>query len=603
MMRAALEQALANGHLRQIDLHAGLFLQGLAKGSREEVLLAAVLASRAVGEGHICLPLEQVAGRWLFERELGLQAPDLIIWRERLLASGVVSGPGGKTPMILDDGDLLYLARYATCENDIGEDLLQRSRGVLEVHPLAAADLLDQLFPEPVAVNWQKLAAALALLKQFVLISGGPGTGKTYTVARILALIQALAGQPLRIALAAPTGKAAVRLHESIAKAKESLEPELAELVPQDTRTIHRLLGVVPGSGRYRHNEDNPLHLDLLVLDEASMIDVPLMASIVKALPGKARLIMLGDKDQLTSVEAGSLFGDICARGYPVWSGGLCQQMQQLVGSQPVAPAEQESLGDSIVILQESYRFREKSGISELALAVRSGNREHMAAVLQDRTHADLEFEQVDSGSLPNWLAGRLYEGFGACFSATSPWEALSVLDRFRVLCALRDGAAGVSGINSAAEHILRSKGIIRGNEAWYRGRPIMIRVNHYGLQLFNGDTGIVWPDDEQRLWAWFFRQDGELQKVPLSRLPDHETAYATTVHKSQGSEFAEVLFVLPLQESRVLNRELIYTGVTRARHKLTICGDLELLASGVDSHVVRFSGLRDRLWQKGLDV
>ena len=507
--------------------------------------------------------------------------------------------PGGNTPLILDSADRLYLARYYNCENDIGEDLLHRSRGILEVDLQAATGLLDRLFPEPGDVNWQKQAAALALIKQFILISGGPGTGKTYTVARILALMQALAVKPLRIALAAPTGKAAVRLHESITRAKELLDPELASMVPEETLTIHRLLGVLPGSGGYRHNEGNKLHLDLLVLDEASMIDVPLMASVSKALPGNARLIMLGDKDQLTSVEAGSLFGDICTKSYPLWSPDLCRRLQQLTKNKPVPSADHEPFGDTIVILQESYRFKEKSGISEFALAVRSGKQEHMAEVLQEKTYADLHFKRVDSSSLHTWLPVQLYQGFCACFSAASPREALSCFENFRVLCAVRDGATGVNGVNRTAEQVFRRKGIIKGNETWYQGKPLMIRVNHYGLQLFNGDTGIVWPDDEQRLWAWFLRQDGDMQKVALSRLPDHETAYAITVHKSQGSEFAEVLLILPLTDSRVVNRELIYTGITRARNKLTICGDPELLATSADRHVIRFSGLRDRLWKK----
>lgn len=597
MMRTHLEQALALGYLRRIDLHAGLFVHDLAARHKDELLLAAALASRAVGEGHICLPLDQVAGRPVFGRDIAVTAPDLVAWRKILISSGVADEPGGNSPLILDSADRLYLARYYACEIDIGEDLLGRSRGISEVDPRKAAGLLDRLFPEAVQINWQKQAAALALLKQFLLISGGPGTGKTYTVARILALLQALSEKPLRIALAAPTGKAAFRLHESISRARQSLDPELAAMVPEETRTIHRLLGVLPGSGGYRYNEGNPLHLDLLVLDEASMIDVPLMAGLVKALPATARLVMLGDKDQLTSVEAGSLFGDICALNYPAWSSSLCRRLQGLTGNSVLPATDRETLGDSIVILQESYRFNEKSGLREIAAAVRTGEQDQLNEVLENGVFPGLHFQQIGSSGLHAWLSERLYEGFQACFSAADPRAALAVLENFRVLCAVREGPAGVNRVNRTAEQILRRKGAIRGNDNWYRGRPIMIRINDYGQQLFNGDTGIVWPDEEMRLWAWFVRQDGEMQKVPLSRLPDHETAYAITVHKAQGSEFSEVLLMLPVTESRILNRELIYTGVTRARNKLTICGDHEVMAKGIARHVVRFSGLRDRLW------
>ena len=600
-MRSLLEQAVSMGQLRHIDLHAGLFLHGLADRGKRDLLLATVLASRAVGDGHICLPLEESAGRRVFGHEISLTAPELVSWRENLFASGMVGGPGENIPLVLDSADRLYLARYFRCENDIGEDLLRRSRGLMEVDVQGGAELLNRLFPEQDGVNWQKQAAALALIKQFTLISGGPGTGKTYTVARILALLQALAGKPLRVALTAPTGKAAVRLHESIQSARESMEADLVATVPEETLTIHRLLGVLPDSGRFRHHQDNRLHLDLLIVDEASMIDVPLMAGLVKALPARARLIMLGDREQLTSVEAGSLFGDICAHGETGWSPGLCRLLKQLTGYGPVSSTERETFADVVALLRESYRFREKSGVGELARAVRSGEREKTIKVLKEQTYGDLHFEQVAKSDFKTWLSGRLEEGFRDCFSASGPREALAALGRFRMLCAVREGVAGVSGVNRIAEQTFRRRGLIKEHENLYRGKPLMISSNHYGLQLFNGDTGILWPDEEGKLRAWFMRPDGGIRKVALSRLPDHETAYAITVHKAQGSEFTEVVFVLPRSDTRVLSRELIYTGITRAREKLTLCGDLELIEKSIGRRVLRYSGLRDKIW-KGTD-
>ncbi|MDD3620420.1 MAG: AAA family ATPase, partial [Desulfobulbaceae bacterium] len=299
-MRSLLEKAVQANVLRAIDFQAGLFVEEMSGGSDPELLLAAALASRSVGDGHICLPLDVVAGQPVFPPELPCSAPQLDRWRSGLKAGGAVGGPGGAEPLILD-GNRLYLARYHRCETLIAEDLLRRSAIRRDVDPEQAVRLLDRLFPGGGPLDRQKIAAAVAAVNQLVVISGGPGTGKTYTVARILALLQALAGGGLRIGLAAPTGRAAVRLHESIVKARETMDGELATPVPDRAVTLHRLLGLMPHNGRFRHNRDNPLHLDLLVIDEASMIDVPLMAAVLEALPGSARLVLLGDRDQLTS--------------------------------------------------------------------------------------------------------------------------------------------------------------------------------------------------------------------------------------------------------------------------------------------------------------
>lgn len=596
-MRELLEKAVRINALRAIDLHAGLFVERLAGGSSPELLLAAALASRSVGDGHICLPLDEVAGRPVFSPELPCTAPELDGWLARLAASGVVGGPGGTEPLILE-ADRLYLARYHRCEVTIARDILRRSGTILPVDGKRAAPLLDRLFPAGDGIDRQKIAAAVAALKQFVVISGGPGTGKTYTVARILALLQALAGGRLRIGLAAPTGRAAVRLHESIVRARETMDAELAAPVPDQALTLHRLLGLMPGSGEFRHNRDNPLHFDLLVVDEASMIDVPLMAGLVEALPPSSRIILLGDRDQLTSVEAGSLFGDVCGSGEPRWSADLCGEVRRLTGFDPGPGKTGWTFGDSVVLLRTGYRFAAESAIGELAAAVNAGRPEAMASVLR-RGRGDVVHEQPRPEMFQDWLAGRLRAGFGGCFAARGPEEALSAASRFRVLCAVREGLAGVAGLNSLAETIFRRSGLIVGGDRLYRGRPVMIRRNQYALQLFNGDTGVLWPDGEGRPWAWFYRPDGSLWPVAPARLPEHDTAYATTVHKAQGSEFDEVLLILPFEDNRVLTRELVYTGITRARRKLTLCGDVSLLAAAIGRRVVRFSGLPGRLWEE----
>jgi exodeoxyribonuclease V alpha subunit len=596
-MRSLLEKAVQANVLRSIDLYAGLFIERMTGGPAPEILLAAALASRSVGDGHICLPLDEAAGQRVFLPEWSCSAPEFDRWRAHLQASGVVGGPGGDEPLILD-ADRLYLARYHRCETAIAQDLIRRGGSRLPVDMEKTARLLDRLFPVGGPLDRQKIAAAVAAVKQFVVISGGPGTGKTYTVARILALLQALAGGGLRIGLAAPTGRAAVRLHESIARARETMDGDLAAPVPDRAVTLHRLLGLRPRNGAFRHNRENPLHLDLLVIDEASMIDVPLMAALLEALPDTARLVLLGDRDQLTSVEAGSLFGDVCGSGEPRWSADLCRQVGRLTGF-AIEPGEVvETFGDSVVLLHTGYRFTAHSAIGEFAAAVNSGSPDRLTEILK-RNHEDVVFEQPGPETFPERLAARLWAGFEGCFAAREPEEALAALNRFRALCAVREGREGVAGLNRLAEAMLHRKGLMGTNDRLYRGRPVMIRKNHYDLQLFNGDTGIIWPDSAGKLWAWFYRPDGSVWPIAPARLPEHDTAFATTVHKAQGSEFDVVLFVLPFEDNRVLTRELMYTGITRARQKLILCGGFQLLAAGIDRRVVRWSGLSDRLWRK----
>ena len=438
-MRTVLEKVVFAGQLREIDLHAAFFLHKLSNKPSPELLLAASLASRAVGDGHICLPLDTVAGKQVFTSDIPCQAPGLESWRQQLLSSGVVGPPGSDEPLVMDKADRLYLARYYRCERMIADDLLSRSQGTIPVDMKVAASLVAKLFPANAKEDWQKVAVAVAALKKFVVISGGPGTGKTYTVARILALLQAMAGGVMRIGLVAPTGKAAMRLQESIVNARKTIDEELAAMVPAETKTLHRLLGFNPGTGSFRYNRENKLHLDLLVIDEASMIDVPLMGALVDALPEKTRVIMLGDRDQLTSVEAGSLFGDICSAKEVGWSSELCTHIEQLVGWAPEPVCSDENFGDSVVLLRTSYRFQEKNGIASLAYAVNSGNSE-LLKNMYGKEYDDLVLSSPEQDDPYQHLEEHLLSGFKRCFASHDPAEALTAFTRFRVLCAIREG-------------------------------------------------------------------------------------------------------------------------------------------------------------------
>ncbi len=601
-METLLRRACENGELRLLDLHLGLLLEKLAgeKGRNPDLLLAATLASAAVGCGHVCLPLEHAG-------ELGLEQiaellPEPGRWREKLLASAVVTTPGSTSPLILDKRNHLYLYRYFRYEEQTALQLRTRAAQELELtDPARAADLLDRLFgPATDSPDFQKIAAAMALLKPLLVISGGPGTGKTHTVARILALVQAMAEQPLRIGLAAPTGKAAARLRESILRAGTTLPPELARSLPDQAQTLHRLLGFRARGKGFRHNRGNLLHLDLLVLDEASMIDVVLMDALLQALPLTTRLILLGDQHQLASVEAGSLFADLCGPGGQGWSGQLRHRLRELtrVELPPDQGKDSASPADWVITLQTSYRFVDSSGIKTLARAVNSGDPAQLEPLFNAGA-TDLEFNHSRGRERETWLAKRLVQGYRPITEAGSLEEAFAAMEGFRVLCGVRSGPAGVETVNDMAEKALARRGLIPPDTDWYRGRPLIIRRNQYQMQLFNGDTGLAWPDEQGQLRAWFKDADNQLRPFTPARLPEHDTAYGLTIHKAQGSEFDEVLLLLPEEPNRVLSRELLYTGITRARTRLILCADREILRIAVKQRIRRWSGLGYRLWKE----
>ena len=569
MMRTLLQQACDRNEIRRLDLHTGLFLEKLGGGNQPELLLAATLAAAAVGNGHTCLPLAQAAELSPLP-DLSV-FPDSATWRKILLSTPVVDRPGSIAPLILDADNRLYLYRFYRYEADIARDLLKRAGQSIEVDSRQARELLHDLFPDHHKTDDQQTAAALALTRRLLVISGGPGTGKTHTVARILALIQALHDKPLRIGLAAPTGKAAARLQEAICRAKLSIPTELAENIPEQAQTLHRLLGFRPGEDTFRYNHTNPLHLDLLVLDEASMIDVVLMDSLLQALPAQTRLILLGDPNQLASVEAGSVFADLCST---------------------------EPLADSVITLRTSYRFRGTSGIGALATAINSGSIQKVDSVVAT-DFSDLDIHYSTDQHQKHWLRKQIIKGFQEMVTASSVEEAMQAMKKFRVLCAVRKGPAGVETINKLAERVLRENGLIPGDTDWYQGKPIIIRRNHYDMELFNGDTGLLWRDQDNRLRAWFMRPDNQLHPVSPARLPDHDTAYGITVHKAQGSEFDRVLLLLPGEQSRVLSRELLYTGITRARNTLSLCCSRDILAAAVRQRTIRWSGLTEKLRQQ----
>ncbi|UVE17937.1 exodeoxyribonuclease V subunit alpha [Pseudomonas sp. LS44] len=556
------------------------------------VLAAAALCCEALGRGDVCLPLARWAGQRPWP-EVAFNLPPLQRWREQLQHSSLVAGAGGFAPLILDR-ERLYLARYQAYEAQLAAQLLARAAQQPLVDEAQLGDSLTRLFAfNTTAPDWQRLAAAQAVRRNLAVISGGPGTGKTTTVVRLLAALLEQSGTSLAIGLAAPTGKAAARMAEAIRQAKAALpvSEAIKAALPEQARTLHRLLGSRGDSPQVRHHAGNPLALDVLVVDEASMVDLALMAKLVAALPANARLILLGDKDQLAAVEAGAVFAELCeGRGFDAQAAA---DLQRISGQTVAIENPRSRLGDAVVLLTHSHRFAGDSGIGELARRINAGDAPGTLQLLGEG-RADLVWQPQPT---PQALLERLEQGYAPYLAATQtgdPAAAFAAFNGFRALTAQREGAFGVSGLNEALEARIKRTERIAARERWYVGRPVMVRQNDYALGLFNGDIGLC-LNSEFGLRVFFEGEDGFRAFAP-ARLPSHDSAFAMTVHKSQGSEFAEVLLALPETPSPLLTRALLYTGITRAKRQVEIWALPARLAEAVNTRAERAAGLAERL-------
>jgi exodeoxyribonuclease V alpha subunit len=599
------------GILADVDVHFAHLMARLARSDDPDLLLAAALVSHRMSSGHPCAELSAMAGRVVLPGlEDGpaegdpIMAPSLARWTAALRATSVVGDGVDGRPLVLDASSRLYLHRYWTYERELARDLRDRAAALADDVELARlrADL-SALFPrrDGGGPDWQRIAAATAVLRRLCVVSGGPGTGKTTTVVRILAL---LLGQRagMRIALAAPTGKAAARMQEAIRSAKEAtgLSDDLRAQIPDQASTIHRLLGARPGSSRFRHDAAHPLPLDALVVDEASMVDLALMAKLVAALPPEARLVILGDRDQLASVEAGAVLGDLCGPT-PGFSDAFRARVADVTGeSVPRGAASTSPVCDAVVLLTESHRFTAESGVGRLAAAVNGGDVVEARALLGDPDVTGVAWR--NDGSLADLVAAAAdgYAEYVALAGAgAAPADVFAAFRRFRVLCAHRRGPWGAEAVNLAVDREIRRRLVVESDVAFYPSRPVLVTQNDYALGLFNGDVGIALADDEApgRVRIVFETARGGVRRLTPGRLPMHEAVWATTVHKSQGSEFDRVLLVLPNEDSPLVTRELVYTGITRSRGEVEIWGPETVLDAGLGRRLARSSGLREALW------
>ncbi|WP_018869289.1 exodeoxyribonuclease V subunit alpha [Thioalkalivibrio sp. ALgr3] len=608
-------------------------------------LLLAALASHQAGRGHVCLDLDAL-----------LEAPDrtLALPPEGEAATAVLPSEAlrgttraeldqaladarlcaddapGASPLVRARGQL-YLRRYWEAERRVGEAVRARLEDAPAwreaLDPAGTRQWLDRLFPATApggGPDWQRIACVLAAGSGFGVITGGPGTGKTTTVLRLLALLQGLQGdgEALRIRLAAPTGKAAARLNASVGGALDRLNLEalpdgerLRSRIPAGVVTLHRLLGARPGARGFRHDAANPLPVDVLVVDEASMIDLELMAALVEAVPRHARLILLGDRDQLASVEAGAVMGELCARASDGhYTPETVAWLKAHAGAE-IPTALQDGAGQAldqhVVMLRHSHRFDADSGIGQLATAVNEGRAGEVRLPTPDGAVDRLTLEAGDG---PGWLArvldgdpqreaagyrhylealARLRPAGGAARGAWEDWarEVLQAHGHFQLLCAVRRGPRGLEQLNRRIAAALRERGLLAGEGTWVEGRPVIVTRNDYALGLINGDIGIAlavprWlaagedePQDDEAssgpesrvLRVAFLATDGRVRWIPPNRLEGVESAFALTVHKAQGSEFDHVALILPDTDSPILTRELVYTAITRASRRFTL--------------------------------
>jgi exodeoxyribonuclease V alpha subunit len=593
---------LETGWLGLYEMEMIRFLgKEFGKLSQDEKLCA-VFTSLFLKSGHTCLPLEMSPQEWggiLGLEESSIKILPSVINVTEIKKSSLTGDPGDKNPFLLENNQLMF-NRIRNSEQQIAEWIRQKSSyHSMEFSSKEASNEMYRLFGEGDGnINWQKTAAALSLIKPFVIISGGPGTGKTTTVARILALHQRLAGRPLKIALAAPTGKAAGRMAEALTNVFDSLDlsGEEKSLLPKEAKTLHRLLSGLEHRGLLPPVEKKLLHYDLVIVDEASMIDLTLVHRLISHLSEKTRLILIGDKDQLASVEAGSVFADLCSKPDNSFQSETADMLTGIGADGNLPVSGQSVLNDSIVYLTKSYRFGSDSGIGSLAGEIKSGASDQagiseIISKFEELSHMEFTFEKEDFDRLINGLSEKLKE----TAALNNPAELIAHWKRSVWLGVLRRGLTGTDRLNRLAEQQIAALRIVPFEKEWYHGRPVIITQNDYNLDVFNGDLGVCMRDSDEQLWV-YVETGSEIKRIKPHRLIHYEPAYFLTVHKSQGSEFSHVNLLLPRSDTPVLTRELIYTAVTRAKNSFSLFGEMNLFVKGIKRKTERYTGLKERL-------
>ncbi|MFT6901125.1 MAG: exodeoxyribonuclease V alpha subunit [Colwellia sp.] len=618
--------------------------QSLAKNdtnNNQQLFHLLIALSESLRAGHSCLPIVTLANT-CFGYSCDKQgivthhgftfdnAPDLVALCQQL------SITAEDNQAIVFNSNKLYLRRYYHFEQALLQFISAKNaqQNDVKLQTFDSADIkncLAVLFPAETSeqsndeVDWQKVAVANAINKKFSIIAGGPGTGKTYTVTKLLAALVMLnssdqltpnkhINKEIKIALVAPTGKAAQRLSESVTNALHGFKGQISEQVlakiPHEAQTLHRLLGVIPNSVNFRHHQDNLLNIDVLLIDEVSMVDLALMVRVFRALPNHCQVILLGDADQLPSVAAGSVLNDLAPKPHRGYSRENQQYLSEATDfpNLPLWKKSPKYLGvtlpaDHVVFLEKSRRFDGEGGIGKIAGHVINGRFNESWQLLNEpllvgdddneNTFQHQSTLRLLAGKPSEWLADLVQRYYVPIFAQKTVSAAFKQLQQFRILCATRVGEQGVESLNEQVQHILVKHGHINAFDTRYCGQPIMINVNNYALGLYNGDIGLLWKNDAGHLMAVFEQANNEYKWVNPARLPQHETVYAMTIHKTQGSEFEHVVMILPEQtDNKLLSRELMYTAITRAKQKLSVAALANVWRQGVTTKTIRYSGV-----------
>lgn len=572
------------------------FLLQLDENLPEQVIFAAAACIHAQKNGHLCFDLNN-SPEWLFEDEksgIEFNEARLNAWKQALESCNLVSKDGSLQPLVLENGRL-YLQRYWSYEEELAYWLKKKSKRsnsidnktkeTIKKFVKQGSDLFE--------IDWQQVALGLSFLKDLVVISGGPGTGKTHTVINILAAHSLVHGEKYRIALAAPTGKAARRLIESVDTGKDNLPKEILEEtnLPQSAFTVHKLLGSNATGTHFKFNKENKLPYDLVVIDEASMLDITMWVRLIRALDENTKLVVLGDKDQLASVEAGSILGDIC-NGDNSFSQSISSALQEILPDSVPSSESEISINDCIVFLTKSYRFSEHSGIQKLAQAINESDEEAAMEVLQSAKYPDVAWIKPTPGEIEK-LIHKYAVDHHNWYSGKSGEEQLAASHQKKILCALRRSKQGVEELNRFAEKLIRRKMTVLNSKEWYPGRIVIATRNNGFLKLRNGEIGIYRAEDT----GFIEFENQETGKISTARLTDYEPAYAITIHKSQGSEFNDIAILLSNEESPLLSKEILYTSVTRARENTLICASEFIIRKTIRKNVSRNSGLKEKIW------
>lgn len=593
-----LEEWKKKEFISSVEVEFVHFLQQISPNENEQVLMAAAACIHAQSKGHVCLDLGKMEqDEYLFnESETGFKVTDELKneWISALRKSELVSSGDDLQPLVLEEGRL-YLHRFWKYEEELSKWLKAKSANAREVSDKAKKALQLLLVPsgdlfEP---NWQHLAVVLSFLKDLVIISGGPGTGKTYTVLNIIAAQQlAHPGEKFRIALAAPTGKAARRLINSIEHGIEKLPGQInSQLdIPDVALTVHKMLGADFRGSSFKFNEQNKLPYDMVVVDEASMLDLTMWVRLIRAIGTDTKLVVLGDKDQLASVEAGSILGDICG-GENTFSQRIKRMAANITGMEIPLSQTSATINDSVVFLTKSYRFGEDSGIGTFAKAINVSDTEQALSILRDPKYPDLTWLDTSPKNMQKVMADYGVSHFEEYIQVT-PEERLEASNRRKILCALRQGDYGVETLNQSIErHVRQKQGLLSSSE-WYEGRIVMATRNDAMLKVRNGEIGMYREEGN------LIRFEGEQAlNISATRLKEYEPAFAITIHKSQGSEFEEVAIVLPNKINTILSKEILYTAVTRARQSTLIIANEVILKKTIERSVSRKSGVQQKVW------